>query len=315
MARKKAPESEGANWMDTYGDLVTLLLCFFVLLYSMSTMDVSKWQYIAQAFSTGNGDIINVAVTDEPNEDADKSAVYTDDQGEEADTKEIDFEDFYMYLSEAVASAGISDSVSIEMSKTGVYMKFRDSVFFAGDSAELLDEGKYILEVICDGVRAVNQHVLAIKVSGHTAESSSSSVDEWDLSSGRADSVIKFMLSIDCCEPEKFSAAGYGKYRPVVDNDTPENRRINRRVEIVFIRNDVDFSDPAVVQELLEAEFGESFVGMSPGDEAIPEREPTEEELAAAEEAAADTRPDVEYVSKDEYVMEHRGEGNAEAEE
>ena len=95
----------------------------------------------------------------------------------------------------------------------------------------------------------------------------------------------------------------------------PENRRINRRVEIVFIRNDVDFSDPAVVQELLEAEFGESFVGMSPGDEAIPEREPTEEELAAAEEAAADTRPDIEYVSKDEYVMEHRGEGNAEAEE
>ncbi len=224
MARKKGGGGGegGANWMDTYGDLVTLLLCFFVLLYSMSSMDESKWQYIAQAFAAGKGEIINVVVSQEKNEENEKDAVYVD-QASDENAEEIDFADFYMYLQEAVASSGLEDSVSIEMSKTGVYMKFRDSVFFGGDSDVLLDEGKYILEVICDGIRAVNKHVMSIKVSGHTAESRSSTVNEWRLSTGRADSVIIYMLSLDCCEPEKFSAAGYGKYRPIATNDTEQN--------------------------------------------------------------------------------------------
>ncbi|MCI7766938.1 MAG: flagellar motor protein MotB [Oscillospiraceae bacterium] len=254
----------GANWMDTYGDLVTLLLCFFVLLYSMSSMDEAKWQYIAQAFSAGKGEIINVVV-DEPNPENDPSAIYVDEEQEE-NSQDIDFDEFYMYLNEAVESAGLQDQVSVEMADTGVYMKFRDNVFFAGDSYKLLDEGKYILEIICDGIRAVDKHVFAIKVNGHTAKSASSSVNEWELSSGRASSVINYMLSLDCCDPEKFSAAGYGKYRPVSDNDTEDGKRQNRRVEIVFIRNDVDLNNPEVVKELMELEFGTSFVSYSDAD-------------------------------------------------
>ena len=215
--------------------------------------------------------------------------------------------DFYMYLKEAVASAGLDDSVSVEMAQTGVYMKFRDSVFFAGDSDVLLDEGQFILEVICDGIRAVDNHVLSIKVSGHTAESSGSSANEWRLSSGRADSVINYMLSLDCCDPSKFSAAGYGKYRPIADNDTEENRRMNRRVEIVFIRNDVDFDDPAVIKELMELEFGSSFISYS--DENANTLDIEEEEQP--EETAPRSDPDREYTSKSDMLKE-MAEGAAE---
>lgn len=290
MARKKGGGGgEGANWMDTYGDLVTLLLCFFVLLYAMSSMDPSKWQYIAQAFSAGNGEIINVVVDKEPNEENDPSAVYVDENQEQE--SEIDFDEFYLYLNEAVKSEGLQDSVSVEMADTGVYMKFRDNVFFEGDSYILLDEGRYILEVISDGVRAVDNYVYAIKVNGHTAKSAGSNTNEWELSSGRASSVINFMLSMDCCDSSKFSAAGYGGYKPIADNDTPEGRRQNRRVEIVFIRNDIDFSDPKVINELLEMEFGQSFIAPSGADgETGGEAGPVKEE----EEAT--------YLDKEDYM-------------
>lgn len=300
MARRKSGGGEGgANWMDTYGDLVTLLLCFFVLLYSMSTMDETKWQYIAQAFSGGKGEIINVVVDNEPNPENDPSAIYVDEKQDE-NSQQIDFEEFYMYLNEVVVSAGLEDSVSVEMADTGVYMKFRDSVFFGGDSYDLLDEGKYILEIICDGIRAVDSHVLAIKVNGHTAQSAGSDANEWELSSGRANSVINYMLSLDCCEASKFSAAGYGKYRPVSDNDTEDGKRQNRRVEIVFIRNDVDFDDPAVVKELLELEFGQSFVDYSNAD-GIGKESKDEPEPAEADNGAAGN-----YLSKSDYVSERK---------
>lgn len=289
----------GANWMDTYGDLVTLLLCFFVLLYSMSSMDETKWQYIAQAFSAGKGEIINVVV-DEPNPENDPSAIYVDEE-QEQNSQEIDFDEFYMYLNEAVESAGLQDQVSVEMADTGVYMKFRDNVFFAGDSYELLDEGKYILEIICDGIRAVDKHVFAIKVNGHTAKSASSSANEWELSSGRASSVINYMLSLDCCDPDKFSAAGYGKYRPVSDNDTEEGKRQNRRVEIVFIRNDIDMEDPAVMQELMELEFGKSFVSYSDADGTVSE---DSQDTAAETPSAPPTQNNGNYSSKNDRLNE-----------
>lgn len=298
MARKKSGGGGGgANWMDTYGDLVTLLLCFFVLLYAMSSMDETKWQYIAQAFSASKGEIINVVVQNEPNPENDPSAIYVDEKQDE-NAEHIDFEEFYMYLNEVVESAGLEDSVSVELADTGVYMKFRDNVFFAGDSSILLEEGQFILDVICDGIRAVDTHVLAIKVNGHTAQSSGSDANEWELSSGRANSVINYMLGQDCCDAAKFSAAGYGKYRPVSDNETEDGKRQNRRVEIVFIRNDVDFNDPAVVKELLELEFGQSFVDYSDAD-GIEKEESKDSEAEAVEEKS-------DYHTKADYAAEKK---------
>lgn len=308
MARRKSQEEEGGSWMDTYGDMITLVLTFFVLLYSMSTMDSSKWQYIAQAFNAGKGDIINVVV-DEPNPENDPSAIYVDEQ-DDADAKEIDFDQFYLYLKQYVQSANLEDSISVEMSKTGVYMKFRDNVFFAGDSDVLLDDGKNILNFISDGLRNVNERILSIKVSGHTAGSSTSDVNEWELSSGRADSVINYMLEQNVCDPDKFSSAGYGKYRPIAENDTEDGRAQNRRVEIVFIRNDIDFSDPEVLEELLSLEFGDQFVGYS-NDDGTPTETIAEdsEETAVTEE---NTHSDREYVSKEDAIANAQKQGDKE---
>ncbi len=293
--------------MDTYGDMITLVLTFFVLLYSMSSMDQSKWQYIAGALSKADTQQDNVQVLLEPNPENDPSAIYDNEVPEVQDEADIvDFEDFYMYLKQVIVSNKLQDSVSVEMSKTGVYMRFRDNIFFAGDSDVLLDEGKYILEIISDGIRSINERIKAVRVGGHTAGSANSTVNEWRLSSGRADSVINYMISLDACEPDRFSSAGYGKYRPVEDNDTEEGRRQNRRVEIVFIRNDVDFSDPEVIQELFNLEYGANFVQYSDEDGSVQGGDDIEESIPDIDDGRSD--PDRVYISKEDALMRMREE-------
>lgn len=301
--RRQSQEEEGGSWMDTYGDMITLVLTFFVLLYSMSNMDQSKWTLIATYFSQGKSE---VRVAGQPDPENDPSSIYQEQVPEVSEYDEIiDFEDFYLYLKEVITTNELQSSVSVEMSNTGVYMRFRDNVFFAGDSDVLLDEGKYILDIISDGIRSVNERIYAVKVSGHTAGASNSDVNEWSLSSGRANSVINYMLSLDACDPNKFSSAGYGKYRPVEDNETEEGRRQNRRVEIIFVRNDVDFTDPEVVNELLQLEYGQGFI------------QPSDENGGvtgggnAAEEAVPDidsqrTATDREYYSREDMLAGNR---------
>lgn len=307
MARKRGGnEEEGGSWMDTYGDMVTLLLTFFVLLFSMSSMDTSKWQYIAEAFSKGRISDTDIRVVGEPQPENDPTAVYDDTVPEiEEDTQEIvDFEDFFMYLKEVIVTNDLSESVGLEMSDTGVYMRFRDNVFFEGDSDVLLDEGKFILDIISDGIRSINEMVYAIKVSGHTAASATSDMNEWNLSSGRANSVINYMISLDACDSEKFSSAGYGKNRPIEDNSTEEGRRQNRRVEIVFIRNDMDFTNPEVLSELLQLEFGQSFVlpSGSEGSSMYDEAETDDVDVTTADTGRND--PSKNYVSKEDAIAE-----------
>lgn len=288
--------------MDTYGDMITLVLTFFVLLYSMSNMDQSKWQLIATYFSQGKRE---VQVLGEPNPENDPDAVYEEEVPEVDEYDEIiDFEDFYMYLKQVVTENNLQSSVSVEMSNTGVYMRFRDNVFFAGDSDVLLDEGKYILDIISDGIRSVNERIYAVKVSGHTAGASNSDVNEWSLSSGRANSVINYMLGLDACDPDKFSSAGYGKYRPVEENDTEEGRRQNRRVEIIFVRNDVDFTDPEVVNELLQLEYGKGFIQPSDENGGDVGGEAADEAVTDVDSQRAD--PDRVYYSKEDMLAGNR---------
>ena len=302
--KRQSQEEEGGSWMDTYGDMITLVLTFFVLLYSMSSMDQSKWQYIAEAFTKGKVSRTEVQVVGEPKPENDPTAVYDDTIPELDEYDEIvDFEDFYMYLKEIVTSSNLQDSVSVEMSKTGVYMRFRDNVFFAGDSDVLLDEGKYILEIISDGIRSINERILAIKVGGHTAGAANSDVNEWTLSTGRANSVINFMISLDACDSDKFSSAGYGKYRPVENNDTEEGRRQNRRVEIIFVRNDVDFTDPEVINEMMQLEYGKGFIQPSNEDgTSVGSDDGADEEITDMNSDRSD--PNRVYVSKDDMIAD-----------
>lgn len=259
MARRKSdPEPEG-SWMDTYGDMVTLLLTFFVLLFSMSSMDKQREQIVIASLSGAPVEVIAQIIAENTGEkDTDAVLSIFDPNGEEVG--EDEFDNFYEYLKEVIAASGNQDNVQAEMTDLAIYLKFRDKIFFAPDSDVLLDTGREVLSDICGGLSDIDDKILSIKVSGHTAQALTSDTNEWDLSSGRADAVVNYLISLNVSDSSKYSATGYGKYRPVADNNSDEGRLQNRRVEIVIIRNDADFSDQKVLDELFKLEFGSNYL-------------------------------------------------------
>jgi chemotaxis protein MotB len=260
MARRRGGDSseEGGSWLDTYGDMITLVLTFFVLLYSMSSISQEKYQYIAQAFSS-MGNVINAVVAGEVKVDEPLGNLVEEAQLNAGETPE-NFDQLYQYLKQYVEENNLSQSVEVTKGTANVFLKFRDNVFFNPDSDVLRQEGKDILNGISGGIKAVDKYILGIRVNGYTAEAENSKVNDRDLSTGRANAVLKYLEALNIVENAKYSASGYGKYRPVAPNDTEENRRLNRRVEIIIARNDVDYSNPDVIKEFFEVEYGTNFV-------------------------------------------------------
>lgn len=285
--RQKGPEEEGGSWMDTYGDMVTLILTFFVLLYSMSSIDQQKWQYIAQAFAS-RGNVINTVVAGEVKVDNPSGNLVEEAQLNAGEVPE-NFDQLYQYLSQYVVNNGLSDSVEVEKGAANVYLKFRDNIFFDGDSAVLRQEGKDILGQISVGIKAVDKYILGIKINGYTADAPASNKDEWELSSGRANAVLKHLMELKVCDTSKFSSSGFGKYRPIDTNDTDEGRRQNRRVEIIIARNDADYSNPEVIKEFFQMEFGDGFVVNTPEGETMTEGNDSTDTTDTPAETTAET--------------------------
>ena len=236
MKRNKKSGGGGANWMDTYGDMVTLLLCFFVMLYSMSRMDESKWIALVQSFNPGYavdepsqivvpGEIANEPVTGLP-------SALTQDQVEAA------LEELYVSMSEYAASAGLQDMVSLSKGSGYVFISFDDTIFFDGDSYVLKDGGKAILDQIAVPLAEASESINEIRVLGHTAQASPDRPNYVDvdrfLSSDRATVVTIYLQEKNIIDPARLVSVGYGQWRPIASNDTAETRAQNRRVELII---------------------------------------------------------------------------------
>ncbi|MDE7193467.1 MAG: OmpA family protein, partial [Oscillospiraceae bacterium] len=145
-----------------------------------------------------------------------------------------------------------------------ITIRFDDDIFFEPDSYVLRSEGREVLNAIGIGLRAAQDFVLTCSVTGHTAAVVSSEND-WDLSSLRAASVVKYMEYRTFLPSNKFRARGYGSTEPIADNDTPEGRAENRRVEIMLVENKVDGGYTAEeMQDIWKIDYGLSSEQFDP---------------------------------------------------
>lgn len=235
MARKQKAQEEGASWMDTYGDMVTLLLCFFVLLYSISTVDQLKWELIVKSFNPNAESVSQIVVDKQQQEEG-----YEVEGAAEVDLE--DFEDLYYMLQQAVAENNLEGEVELNKGDGYTFITFRDNVFFDGESARIREDGEEILDLFIQCLNDVSNSIGEVQVLGHTSQGNpevpNNPVTDRVLSSERAARVTAYIHEHSQISPEKMISTGYGQYRPIASFDTAEDRAKNRRVEILITKND-----------------------------------------------------------------------------
>ena len=263
--RKRGAESGGGapEWMTTFSDLMTLLLTFFILLYSFSSVSNDKFMKAAGSLSdsfvgSGQKSILTGgqwvpeenenAATDDPAALSKMEAAAI--QSAKAETAQaelltsdgqtmiaVDPEVVKMYqeVIDFVEKNGLSEEISLSMDADGVYMNVKAAILFTPGSAVITESGTAALQKVAELIGNFENKIM---IEGHTdnvPHHDQKFESNWELSAGRAIAVLRHLVEQRNIDPSRLSAVGYGEYNPLVPNDTAEQRAANRRVNIVLV--------------------------------------------------------------------------------
>ena len=236
--KKKEEEADDSEaWLRTYGDMITLLLCFFVLLFAFSTIDDATFDQIMISLHESFSGVLPEGRTMVPPEDRidiGKDEVPDDPDFEQQQEIE-EMRELQRQLEEYIEERDLENVMSIIMDERGLMLRFQDKILFDTARAELRDEAENILSEISVFLNQVDNE---ITIEGHTDDRPMRGPQfdsNWELSTGRATSVLRFLAEENDIEPHRLSAIGYGEYRPLVPNDSPDNMQLNRRVDMTIL--------------------------------------------------------------------------------
>ena len=227
--------NNSAGWLTTFNDLVTLLMVFFVLLFTMSSIDARPMQEFQYALQSGlgilkEGKMVNISV---------KTTQPVEDMSHIKDVKVSPDELLSGLLSDKLIKSLQADfEIEITQTSQGIRLSFEDQVLFEFGKADINPAGFTMLDQIAKAIKKVPK---AVRVEGHTDNipiQTARFPSNWELSVARAVKVVKYFAEVGNVDPHRLSAVGYGESRPVVANDTASNRAQNRRVEILLITED-----------------------------------------------------------------------------
>ena len=238
MAKQQCPECRQnvPLFMATYGDMVTLLLCFFILLFTIAKIEGREFRLILSAFrgslgffeggqtlSKGKLEEMGLTLESLPSSEEGSSLSKAVKVATEVFKPEIK-----------------SKRVRITEEERGLVISLVGSDNFEPGSARLTQQIKATLVKVGGLLRSLNAPV---RIEGHTDEHPVATgrnleryETNWELASQRAINVLRYLHESEDVEPEKMSAVSYGKYRPINISNTPEGRAINRRIDIIILQ-------------------------------------------------------------------------------
>ncbi|MCL5959298.1 MAG: OmpA family protein [Chloroflexi bacterium] len=230
MSRKAHAEEGHANnerWLLTYADLITLLLVFFVVMYSISKADERKFARISASLSKA----FNTVVL----QGSDQTTLGGELGPEGGNSLLEDVIGLRAQIVKLAEGMDIPGRVDLVQEKDGVALSLSASLLFDSGRADLAPESTKILDAVADWLRSVPNEV---RVEGHTDNipvESDLYPTNWELSVARATVVTRYIVEVGRIAPQRLSAQGYGEYRPIADNYSRESRALNRRVMIVIL--------------------------------------------------------------------------------
>lgn len=260
--RKEEMQAPSKEWMNTFADLMNLLLCFFVLLFSMSTVDAQKFEMIAASFADtfsifsagstaiGDGRLISNGVSQLNELDN-----YINSTGKAAENDEIserldemqkileeeklaESEQLAEKIQEALNENQLQDEVEVDFTSQYVQLTLKGAILFDSGSAVLKEEAMPTVEKVAVILERYIQNI--IEIEGHTDNvpiHTSRFANNNELSSARGLAMFDYLVENTSLQPAQIKHSGRGEYVPIADNSTPEGRAKNRRIEIRIYNN------------------------------------------------------------------------------
>ena len=228
--RNNDEDDDDQNWMTTFSDMMMLLLTFFVLLYSMSVIDVNKFQEAMSSLKNKLG-VLDGGKTITSAELVDRGTM-----GENlASSPQRNLKAVMSEMKTYIEKKQLENKVKMEMTQRGLVVRFTGQILYDIGEVNIKPGGKEVLNKAADILKQIPNNVM---VEGHTDSwpiDTEKFPSNWELSTTRATNVIKYFIEQNGVKPSRLSAAGYSKYRPLEPNDSAENRAKNRRVEVVIL--------------------------------------------------------------------------------
>jgi chemotaxis protein MotB len=235
---KKESAAEGGpsmeRWLLTYADMITLLMVFFIMMYTISTVNADKFRALAEN--------LGMVLTGSP-----PAGII--EEGTNSTVPELTGEakhlaDLQQALNEFIAREELGEQITVNLEERGLVVRFQTTVLFARGSADLTPEARRIIDRVGDRLNDLPNY---IRVEGHTCDlpiNTPQYPSNWELSTARATNVLQELISSCNISPERLSAIGYGEYRPRVPNINESSRQMNRRIDIVILRTKYDEVEP-----------------------------------------------------------------------
>ncbi len=232
-------EESGNAWIVTFADMMTLILVFFILLYTLSEFEDEAYRDLVSSVQVLDGEGNQVSVIDyasRQGRNPEPLQVVEDLLGLNPSDQIIETVKPVMVseLESMVDSSELSDNVELSYEGDQINIQIDGQVLFPSGKAGLKDEAKVIFANLSFMFREFADYRIAIR--GHTDDRDIETVQfpsNWELSAVRATTVLRYFIQ-QGIDPERMTATGYADFIPLVDNSTPENRARNRRVEFVL---------------------------------------------------------------------------------
>lgn len=228
---KNSDDSPSGGWEIVYSGFVLILLCFFIMLSSFSTMEEAKVMQFVKSFVSAVS-IMSGGVKFE------SGPAVTADSAEIVDSK-AELAKIFQNLEKLSDEFNLQEEINLALTPEGLVMRLSEHTLFDLGAADISAEALPLLEKIGT---IISKTAYQIRIEGHTDNlpiHTKLFPSNWELSTARAVNVLRYFIEKHHIDPQRMAAEGFSEFQPLVANDSRENRAKNRRVEIIFIRQEL----------------------------------------------------------------------------